>query len=53
MDRSLLRWPLIAACTTALCSPALAQPPLKVERVVMLMRHGIRPPTALQPIPLQ
>ena len=24
---------------------------LKLERVVMLMRHGIRPPTQLQPIP--
>jgi 4-phytase/acid phosphatase len=53
MNRSSLRWPLVAACATALSSPALAQQPLKVERVVMLMRHGIRPPTALQPIPLQ
>jgi 4-phytase/acid phosphatase len=28
-------------------------PDLKVERVVMLMRHGIRPPTKAQPIPAQ
>lgn len=26
---------------------------LKLERVVMLMRHGIRPPTKLQPIPVE
>lgn len=35
--------------------PASAAPaePLKLERVVMLMRHGIRPPTDAQPIPAQ
>lgn len=32
--------------------PALASE-LKLERVTMLMRHGIRPPTKLQPIPTQ
>jgi 4-phytase / acid phosphatase len=26
---------------------------LKLERIAMLMRHGIRPPTKLQPIPVQ
>ncbi|MES2119184.1 MAG: histidine-type phosphatase [Pseudomonadota bacterium] len=45
---------IIASCAGILsCSPAVAQSPLKVERVVMLMRHGIRPPTTLQPIPLR
>jgi 4-phytase/acid phosphatase len=37
-------------------SPAEAASPaptLKVERIVMLMRHGIRPPTKAQPIPKQ
>ena len=34
--------------------PAIAaEPLLRVERVVMLMRHGVRPPTKLQPIPPQ
>lgn len=52
MKRSLRA--LIAAW--ACFSPAAAQaaePVLKLERMVMLMRHGIRPPTAAQPIPRQ
>ena len=50
MKRSLGCWLLVVSCA---CSPSLAAaaaPELKVERVVMLMRHGIRPPTKLQPI---
>ena len=44
---------LIAACACFLSSSAAtaATPELKLERVVMLMRHGIRPPTKAQPIP--
>lgn len=49
--------PLAACCAASAllwaASPALAAPELKVERVVMLMRHGIRPPTKAQPIPEQ
>jgi 4-phytase/acid phosphatase len=48
--------PLAACCAlAALISPASAttERPLKVERVVILMRHGIRPPTKAQPIPKQ
>ena len=45
---------LIAACGWILLSTAApAQPQLKLERVVMLMRHGVRPPTKLQPIPVE
>ena len=46
---------LIASAAGLLPATAAAAPQLtlKLERVVMLMRHGIRPPTALQPIPLQ
>jgi len=44
---------LIASCACLLTfSTAQAAPPgLKVDRVLMLMRHGVRPPTKLQPIP--
>jgi 4-phytase/acid phosphatase len=45
---------LIASCAGILSSTvALSQPQLKLERVVMLMRHGVRPPTKLQPIPVE
>ncbi|HXD36903.1 MAG TPA: histidine-type phosphatase [Rhodanobacter sp.] len=40
--------PSIAASTTA---PAAASSTLKLERVVMLMRHGVRPPTKPQVTP--
>ena len=55
MKRSLSGWQLGAACFCLLSSaPApAASPELKLERVAMLMRHGIRPPTAAQPIPVQ
>lgn len=51
-------WPLITACacllapTAASAAPSEPGPNLKLERVVMLMRHGIRPPTKAQPIPV-
>ena len=48
-------WQLFVSCACFLSSsvaPA-AERELKVERVVMLMRHGIRPPTKLQPIPVE
>ena len=41
---------IIALAALVSTEPSAAQPRLKVERVVMLMRHGIRPPTSLQPI---
>lgn len=45
---------LIAGCALALSSAAAtAQSQLKLERVVLLMRHGVRPPTKLQPIPVE
>ena len=45
---------LVAACACLLSSTAAsAQSQLKLERVVMLMRHGVRPPTKLQPIPVE
>jgi 4-phytase/acid phosphatase len=46
---------LIAAGAFLLSSAAApaAAPELRLERVVMLMRHGIRPPTAAQPIPVK
>ncbi|MGH6659377.1 MAG: histidine-type phosphatase, partial [Sphingomicrobium sp.] len=45
---------LFASCACFLApTPALAEKPeLELERVVMLMRHGIRPPTKAQPIPV-
>lgn len=39
-----------AAATPTLARPS-APPPLKLEKVVMLMRHGIRPPTKANPVP--
>lgn len=45
---------LVAACLWVLSSAAAtAQSQLKLERVVLLMRHGVRPPTKLQPIPVE
>ncbi len=46
-----------AAIATMLASPAAARPhtpapALKLERVVMMMRHGIRPPTKANPVPV-
>src|SRR5882757_1878227 len=44
---------IIASCA-CLLAPSVAtaaKPELTLERVVMLMRHGIRPPTKAQPIP--
>lgn len=43
---------LLATLALALSAPALhAQAPMKVERVVILMRHGVRPPTKALPLP--
>ncbi|MFA6124361.1 MAG: histidine-type phosphatase [Sphingomonas sp.] len=43
---------LLAALGTALLgTAAFADAPLKVDRVVLMMRHGIRPPTKAQPMP--
>jgi 4-phytase/acid phosphatase len=55
MKRSFRGWLLIASCVCLLSSAAApaATPELKLERVVMLMRHGIRPPTSAQPIPVK
>jgi len=45
---------LVAACAWVFSSAVVsAQLPLKLERVVLLMRHGVRPPTKLQPIPVE
>ena len=58
MKRSLRLWLLVAsgACvlapTAAPAATPVLGPELKLERVVMLMRHGIRPPTKAQPIPV-
>jgi 4-phytase/acid phosphatase len=54
MKRFVRRWQFVAACAffVPLSAAAADVPRLKVERVVMLMRHGIRPPTSLQPIPV-
>lgn len=58
MKRSFRGWQLIASCacflapTVAPAGAPVLGPELKLERVVMLMRHGIRPPTKAQPIPL-
>jgi 4-phytase/acid phosphatase len=41
---------LVAAAVPAWSHAAPAQAALKVERVVMLMRHGVRPPTKAQPM---
>lgn len=46
-----------AALAAAVAVPASSKPTpaaaLKLERVVMLMRHGIRPPTKAQPVPVK
>jgi 4-phytase/acid phosphatase len=42
-----------SACLLWFSATARAQPYLKIDRVVMLMRHGIRPPTDAQPIPVK
>ena len=49
MHRRLL---MAAVMMVAVATPSAASE-LKLERVAMLMRHGIRPPTKLQPIPVQ
>jgi 4-phytase/acid phosphatase len=53
MKSSFFGWQLAAACALLLSpSPtSAAERELKLERVVMLMRHGIRSPTSAQPIP--
>ena len=56
MKRFLRGFRLIASCALLLSSTAALaqpQPQLKLVRVVMLMRHGVRPPTKLQPIPVE
>jgi 4-phytase/acid phosphatase len=42
---------LLAAPATALAAPGAPTSDLKLERVVMLMRHGVRPPTKAQATP--
>ena len=45
---------ILALAIVLWAGPAMAgEPVLKLQRVVLLMRHGIRPPTKLQPIPPQ
>jgi 4-phytase/acid phosphatase len=51
MGPRMRRWRLAIAVLLALGSAPAVGAELKLERVVMLMRHGIRPPTQLQPIP--
>ena len=54
MKCSFRGWHLIASCACLLSSAATAAgPELKLERVAILMRHGIRPPTTVQPISVQ
>ncbi|MEN2789440.1 histidine-type phosphatase [Sphingomonas oligophenolica] len=45
---------ILAAATLALAagSSAEAKPGVAVERIVLLMRHGVRPPTKAQPMPV-
>lgn len=41
-----------AAIAAVLTTPAMAAAPrMRLERVAMLMRHGIRPPTSAHPVP--
>lgn len=42
---------LAAVLTLALAAPAAAAPTLTLERVAVLMRHGVRPPTRALPLP--
>lgn len=51
MGQGMRRWHFALAGMLALGAVPTAGAELKLERVVMLMRHGIRPPTQLQPIP--
>ena len=53
MKSSFLGWLLAASCALPLAatSAPAAEPGLRLERVVMLMRHGVRSPTNVQPIP--
>lgn len=47
---------ILAALAATVGSPATARTapaPLRLERVVMLMRHGIRPPTKALPVPVK
>lgn len=44
---------MIAVLLCFAAAAPVAASELKLERVVMLMRHGIRPPTKAQPIPAQ
>ncbi len=44
-------WLVSAALLVPVDAAPAAAPELKLERVVMLMRHGIRAPTKAQPIP--
>lgn len=56
MKRSCRARQLIAsfACLLSVsAAAAAADPNYRIERVVMLMRHGIRPPTEAQPIPVK
>lgn len=50
MRLGILAVALIAAAPIAAHAPTADAPP-KLERVVMLMRHGIRPPTKAEPVP--
>lgn len=42
---------IVAMLATGAATPPPAPPTVTVERVVMLMRHGIRPPTKPKPVP--
>lgn len=46
----LARSALLVAAAMAATVPAAAAPELELERVVMVMRHGIRPPTSATPV---
>ena len=46
-------WLLICGAALVLLGPPATASELRLERVVMLMRHGIRPPTKLQPVPVE
>jgi len=51
MRQATRRWLVTIAAALAFAPLPAAGSELTLERVVMLMRHGIRPPTQLQPIP--
>lgn len=50
MNRALVLTALIALLGSPVATPVAAGT-AKLERVVMLMRHGIRPPTKAEPVP--